>query len=916
MNNNARRTFWLSLLVATCFPLDDSQPAVAVEVPVVVSATAGKAVRLAADELAEYLGQVHRPTQFPVVRDLPPSGPAIRVGEVDSDPLFKGLANGDRLATPESYLVTTTDENGRKIGIIAGADPRGVMYAVYGLLEKLGCGFYLSYDAVPAAAKPFSFDAWQLADSPLYKDRIVFDWHNFLSGCSTWNLEDWQAWVRGAQRSGYNGVMVHAYGNNPMVSFTFGGQTKPVGYLSTTVKGRDWSTQHVNDVRRLYGGEAFDSPVFGPTAALVPDDRRADAARKLMNGAFAFAEDRAMNVYLAVDVDTVSANPQPLIETLPPEGRFPIAVKEMRWMNQAAGELWLANPDTPAGYRYYKAQVDAILAAYPQLDCLVVWFRHNETPWMAFKESEMPQPWQNEYRAELKKTPDAADLWRSHNFFALGKIVSAFDRALAEAGRTDIRMAVGSWRFDFFPPADRFLPEDVTLIPLDYEVLHDKSQMDTAELRRVIAAAGENRPVIPVVWAHHDDGNYLGRPYTPYADFHDKLTDSKAAGFGIIHWTTRPLDLYFTSLSEQTWQATKNRPLAATCQDVAQRAFGPENRQVMGEYLLRWITEAPKIGRETGDQFIDRDLGEVGPVAEASEKRKRLLATAVNNTDDPVALDRIYYFRGLEDYVVGVYSTEADFNRAKAALKSGNLDVARRAMAACRPGEVIQRYAQSCRNAQITRGEQGLVVSMNLRWLTHYVRYRQALGMEAVRYNFAPTSHDPLAQSMGTFTFHFDRDRTVWECLGTRATGAETFTVPGHVEISASGDEFNSQIEKCRSGIQSEKPITIILQPIMSDGGRGRLAPLKLPAGSYRLHVLMLDPTSTGPGQRVFELSIRSGEDTQEKQLDIFKLTGRRNWAMRMTQPVEVGASGQVDLTLTPIKGKALICGAILEPEF
>ena len=188
--------------------------------------------------------------------------------------------------------------------------------------------------------------------------------------------------------------------------------------------------------------------------------------------------------------------------------------------------------------------------------------------------------------------------------------------------------------------------------------------------------------------------------------------------------------------------------------------------------------------------------------------------------------------------------------------------------------------------------------------------------MEAVRYNFAPTSHDPLAQSMGTFTFHFDRDRTVWECLGTRATGAETFTVPGHVEISASGDEFNSQIEKCRSGIQSEKPITIILQPIMSDGGRGRLAPLKLPAGSYRLHVLMLDPTSTGPGQRVFELSIRSGEDTQEKQLDIFKLTGRRNWAMRMTQPVEVGASGQVDLTLTPIKGKALICGAILEPEF
>ena len=267
------------------------------------------------------------------------------------------------------------------------------------------------------------------------------------------------------------------------------------------------------------------------------------------------------------------------------------------------------------------------------------------------------------------------------------------------------------------------------MIPLDYEVLHDKSQMDTAELRGVIAAAGENRPVIPVVWAHHDDGNYLGRPYTPYADFADKLSDSKASGFGIIHWTTRPLDLYFTSLSEQTWQRTKNRPLAETCQEMAERSFGPQKPASDGRSIFCvGSPRHPRSGRETSDRFIDRDLGEVGPVAEASEKRKQLLAVAADNTDDPAALERIYYYRGLEDCLVGVYTTEADFNRAKAALKEGKLEAARRAMAACRPEEVIQRFARSCRNAGITRGEQGLVVSMNLRWLTHYLRYRQALG--------------------------------------------------------------------------------------------------------------------------------------------------------------------------------------------
>ena len=66
--------------------------------------------------------------------------------------------------------------------------------------------------------------------------------------------------LRQSQKMGYNAIMVHAYGNNPMVSFTFNGKTKPVGYLSTTVKGRDWSTMHVNDVRRLWGGQVFDGP--------------------------------------------------------------------------------------------------------------------------------------------------------------------------------------------------------------------------------------------------------------------------------------------------------------------------------------------------------------------------------------------------------------------------------------------------------------------------------------------------------------------------------------------------------------------------------------------------------------------------------------------------------------------------------
>ena len=95
-----------------------------------------------------------------------------------------------------------------------------------------------------------------------------------------------------------------------------------------------------------------------------------------------------MGVFFANDVDTVSANPQEVIRTLPPDARFAIAGKR--------DEFWLANPETPAGYDYYRTQVAALLAAYPQITNLVVWFRGGRTPWMDLQVTDMPPGWQEE----------------------------------------------------------------------------------------------------------------------------------------------------------------------------------------------------------------------------------------------------------------------------------------------------------------------------------------------------------------------------------------------------------------------------------------------------------------------------------------------------------------------------------------
>ena len=324
-------------------------------------------------------------------------------------------------------MVTTTEANGQTVGLIVGGDARGVMYGVYGLLRKLGYGYALDGDITPApCSEPFSFQQWNLADRPLVPRRFVFNWHNFLSGCSSWNLEHWNQWTTQSQKMGYNGIMVHAYGNNPMTGFSFQAVDKPVGYLSSTRIGRDWSTMHVNDVRRLIGGEAFDQPVLGSTASVEGSDRqRTEAAQKLMANVFVHAQQRGVDVILAVDMDTNSANPQSLITKLPEHARFKTG---------SGADFWLPRPDTPEGYGYYKAQLGHLLKVYPTLDTFVMWFRRSRTPMMGLKIENLPEDWRKEYEAIIANEPDVAKYPHSVGIFVLGKVAVGTSEGLEGTG--------------------------------------------------------------------------------------------------------------------------------------------------------------------------------------------------------------------------------------------------------------------------------------------------------------------------------------------------------------------------------------------------------------------------------------------------------------------------------------------------
>ncbi|HEX4031870.1 MAG TPA: hypothetical protein VHX20_16000 [Terracidiphilus sp.] len=827
-------------------------------VAVVVPAQAAPPERMAADELVAHLHLLYPAAQV-VEGAAARGGFTVYLGTPQELPArYAAVKSG--MQDPESLRVKAIDS---RTAVIAGGSPRAVRFAVDALLQKLGFGFYLSYTTAPEPLRgPFSFAGWELADAPIARERVIFNWHNFLSGCSTWNLDQWEQWITAAARMRFNTVMVHAYGNNPMFAFSLNGQTKPTGYLTNTEFGRDWGTEHVLDVRRIVGGSGlFTGPVYGADASLVPDGERVSAAEGLMQKVFRFAADRGMGVTFALDVDTESANPQNVIATLPAEARF------------STHGFWLANPDTAAGYAYYRAQVEQLMQLYPQITQLAVWFRGGlNSPWRALTPQEFPGAWSSEYDAALKANPRLRRDADAPSLFAIARIARAFRRALDETGHREVTLAAGSWRFNFLPAANAFMPADVALMPLDYA--YEFPSDPVQESLRVI---GRHRPVVPIIWAQHDDREFSGRSYTPFAGLGSLLRWSNSDGYGVIHWTTRPLDLFFSNVSDQVWQASENETLDATADAMAARTFGAKAREPGRRYLLDWIYDAPAFGRETSDRFLDRQI-DAANEAVGARQRLALLDAMEPLAANAAARDWVGYYRDWERWVQLLFTAQDALQRSETDLKAGKEALARADIASVSPQQVIEQYARAIAHGHTSAGEKGILISLNLRWLPYFEAQRQAVGLDPMVVEIAPTHHAPLAQGAGRYTFDFDTAGRPIEVLGTEELG-----VPVTAAVVGSS---------CAGSIEiGDAPVTL------SAGG---LAGTPLAPGPYRMRLGMAAGSKARIGVRIEAGGTGDGAG---------KTMGSEDWFDIRPQ------DGRIRFTLVPAGGPAQVCGWTLERQ-
>jgi maleate cis-trans isomerase len=303
---------------------------------------------------------------------------------------------------------------------------------------------------------------------------------------------------------------------------------------------------------------------------------------------------------------------------------------------------------------------------------------------------------------------------------------------------------------------------------------------------------------------------------------------------------------------------------------MAARAFAPALAEAGGEYLRRFVTEAPMFGRETRDLMMDVPLKEPEAAVAAGRSRLDLLSRLDAASLAPASREHLEYFRDYERFMLAFFETHRAWELSDAMRKVGAWEDARREIGRARPEEVIRLYARAVRHGGASRGEQALVISLNLRWLPYIQSTRQALGLDPVRVKFGATQHEPLAQSPGRHTFFIDPEGRQWLVQGERETGA-----PAAPE----------------GGIRITKPVALRMTAFAGE---------KLAPGRYILELEFAPPSAAA-----LEMEITDGGQTLETERVRAGVTARF--------PLEIRA-GVVEVKLRPASGEAVLLSATLTP--
>ena len=395
----------------------------------------------------------------------------------------------------QGYVISTEDAS----VTIAGAEPIGVLYGVYGYLETLGFGFYLGGDTLPDSD---SF-RWKPVDTraePVFDVRGSLVWPNFLNSPATWDLPDYQVFFDQMVKMKNNVVHIPAYGT-PLEAYPPDGtatfyvdSARRVHHADETAwRGGDpfatsltygWGTPTRRWDRRSgfrcgefgFGtGDWFDAEVFGSTATVEGKTREEKiiGAQETFARALEYAHKRGLQIVLGTEVE--------------------------------------GNPFDPDVEAALKSRLNHILSAFPGLDYLAIWQAEMRS-WLGPKSGEVDEWLKSlEFRQEHDRIASHFGYLGRPDLIAEGVRLSAYvnlAREIVATIRPEMRLLICGWGGDhwmqsteLYPGLDKTLPSDVIFSSLD-----NIDPSAGRSLSHVYGKFSEGRESWPIPWFESDAG--------------------------------------------------------------------------------------------------------------------------------------------------------------------------------------------------------------------------------------------------------------------------------------------------------------------------------------------------------------------------------------------------------------------------
>lgn len=230
----------------------------------------------------------------------------------------------------DGYILKTFRLGKQLVAVAGGDSDAGTMYAVFELVQQLGVTFRLSGDIIPERQSSLSVPPLSLRQEPAIEQRgFLTEAHRASIGMLSY--DDWSRIFDQMAKMKYNYLEYWWFGHQPDVQYSYRGEPKLIGDISTKASG------YINTMYEGFGSRTTDDVVIGkhwfPGRRLAPTelqeveapDQAFAAVQDLQRRMIHYARSRHVKVWL---VDETAVLPPNLarytarIGPLPFEGVF------------------------------------------------------------------------------------------------------------------------------------------------------------------------------------------------------------------------------------------------------------------------------------------------------------------------------------------------------------------------------------------------------------------------------------------------------------------------------------------------------------------------------------------------------------------------------------------------------------------